>query len=122
MLRIFSLFLIYSFVFSYASSSGDPYKNIKYYKLENGLQVYLLSDNKAVNTHISAKFRVGFDIENNSTYGLSHMVEHMVFRDQRVPHHDYLDYIKEEGGTYINGYTTRYETEYLTTIDSNKSY
>ena len=122
MLRIFSLFLIYSFVFSYASSSGDPYKNIEYYKLENGLQVYLLSDNKVVNTHISAKFRVGFDIENNSTYGLSHMVEHMVFRDQRVPHHDYLDYIKEEGGTYINGYTTRYETEYLATIDSNKSY
>lgn len=66
--------------------------------------------------------KVGMDIEDEKNYGISHLVEHIVFRDQRVPYHDYLDYIKEEGGTYVNGYTTRYTTEYLTTIDSNKSY
>jgi len=105
-----------------ASTNSDPYKNIEYYKLDNGMQVYLLSDKKAVNTDILLSVRVGYDVENEDTYGLSHLVEHMVFRDQRVPHHDYLDYIEDEGGTYVNGYTRRYETDYVTTIDSNKSY
>ncbi len=46
----------------------------------------------------------------------------MVFRDQRVPYSDYSDYIKEEGATYVNAQTRRYETVYVTTIDSKKSY
>ncbi len=105
-----------------SNSTVDPSKNIVYFKLDNGLQVYLLSDDKAVNTQISLKVKVGYGVENDENYGITHLVEHMVFRDQRVPHHDYLDYIKDEGGTYVNGYTRRYETGYLTTIDSNKSY
>jgi len=104
------------------SATVDPYKNIEYFKLDNGLQVYLLSDEKAVNTQISLEVKVGYGVENADNYGITHLVEHMVFRDQRVPHHDYLDYIKDEGGTYVNGYTRRYETGYLTTIDSNQSY
>ncbi len=100
----------------------DPYKNIEYYTLDNGLQVYQLHDPKAENTQIKLTVNVGYDIEDKTNYGLAHLVEHMVFRDQRVPYHDYLDYIKEEGGTYVNGYTRRYETGYLTTIKSEKSY
>ena len=100
----------------------DPFKKITYFKLTNGLQVYLLNDEKAENTQILLNVNVGYDVETEKTYGLTHLVEHMVFRDQRVPYHDYLDYIKEEGGTHVNGYTKRYKTGYLTTIDSNKSY
>ncbi len=100
----------------------DPYQNINYFKLDNGLQVYLLSDEKATKTQISLTVKVGYDVENDQNYGISHLVEHLVFRDQRVPHHDYLDYIKEEGGTHVNGYTKRYETGYLATIASEKSY
>lgn len=105
-----------------AKEITDPYQNINYFKLDNGLSVYLLSDEKAVNTQISLTVKVGYDLEDSENYGLSHLVEHMVFRDQRVPHHDYLDYIKEEGGTYVNGYTKRYETGYVATIESAKSY
>ncbi len=107
---------------AYSENIEDPYKNIHYLKLDNGMQIYLLSDNKAVNTKISVRVNVGIDIEDNKTSGLSHLVEHIVFRDQRVPHRDYLDYLKDEGATYVNGYTRRYSTEYYATIDSSKSY
>lgn len=103
-------------------SLEDPYKNILYTKLDNGMQVYILSDSKTVNTKIDFEVAVGTDIETNENYGISHLVEHMVFRDQRVPHRDYLDYFKEEGASYVNAYTSRYETEYRVEIDSNKSY
>ena len=100
----------------------DPYKEIDYFVLDNGLQVYLLSNEKATNTNISMTINVGWDIENDENYGLSHLVEHMVFRDKRVPHRDYLDYMKDEGASNVNGYTSRYKTELITKIDSNKSY
>ena len=115
-------FTLLPMVNAYSENIADPYKNVHYFKLDNGMQVYLLSDNKAVNTQISVKVKVGTDMEDYDTYGLSHLVEHIVFRDQRVPHNDYLDYLKDEGATYVNGYTRRYETEYFATIESSKSY
>ena len=105
-----------------AKEIQDPYKDIEYFVLNNGMQVYLLSNEKSTNTNISMSINVGFDIEDDNTYGLSHLVEHMIFRDKRVPHRDYLDYMKDEGASYVNGYTSRYNTELLTKIDSNKSY
>ncbi len=116
------VFTLLSLINVYAEDIEDPYKNIHYFKLDNGLQIYLLSDNKAVNTQISVKVNVGTDVEDDKTYGLSHLTEHIVFRDQRVPHRDYVDYLKEEGATCVNGTTKRYETEFFATIDSSKSY
>ena len=104
-----------------ASEIKDPSKNIAYFMLENGIQVYLLSDDKAETTKVRLSVAVGYDNETDETYGLTHLVEHLVFRDHRVPHSDYLDYIKEEGGTGVNGYTKRYETGYVATIEGNKS-
>ncbi|RLA60751.1 MAG: hypothetical protein DRQ78_09265 [Epsilonproteobacteria bacterium] len=100
----------------------DPFEDIIYIKLDNGMQVYMLSNKKAVNTQIEVTVNVGTDIENDENYGISHLLEHMIFRDQRVPHRDYLDYMKEEGASYVNGYTSRYKSGYRTTIDANKSY
>ncbi len=69
----------------------DPSKNVNYFKLDNGMQVYLLADPKAEKTRIRLTVGVGYDNETESNYGISHLVEHLVFRDRRVPHHDYLD-------------------------------
>ena len=121
-MRLFLAIIVLS-VFGFAKVNiADPYKKIDYFELENGMKVYLLSDNKAVNTQISIEVNVGYDTEDAKNYGLSHLVEHIIFRDQRIPYHDYLDYIKEEGGIEVNGYTSRYKTKYFTTIDSAKSY
>lgn len=120
-----SLSLLFFFLVSFSLNAAveeDPYKNIVYMQLDNGLQVYMLSDDKAENTQISLTVAVGTDVEGEKTFGLSHLVEHIVFRDKRIPHRDYVDYMKEEGATYVNGYTTRYETDYHATIKSEKSY
>jgi len=100
----------------------DPFANVRYFSLDNGMQVYMLSDPKAEKTHIKVKVNLGYDIETEKDYGLAHLVEHLVFRDGRVPHRDYLDYFEEEGASYVNGYTKRYETDYVATISSDKSY
>ncbi len=118
---LYRLFFFASFSFN-AAAQEDPYKDIVYMQLDNGLQVYLLNDDNAVNTKIELTVAVGTDIEDKQTYGLSHLVEHIVFRDKRIPHRDYVDYIKEEGATYMNGYTARYKTGYNATIESSKSY
>jgi len=111
-----------SLLYADTTSFQDPYKKIDYFVLENGMQVYLLSNKKATNTNISMKVNVGWDIEDKDNYGLSHLVEHMVFRDKRIPHRDYLDYLKDKGASYVNGFTSRYDTKFVTKIDSNKSY
>ena len=116
------LFTFFSVAGTVAGDIRDPYKNINYFRLDNGLQVYLLSDTKAVNTQVSVIVDVGTEIENDTTRGLSHLVEHMVFRDRRVPHRDYLDYLEDEGATYVNGFTSGYTTEFQAVIDSSKSY
>jgi len=124
-MKYFILLCILCYTLLYASTDTnqiDPYKNVQYYTLANGLKVYQLHDPKAENTQIKLTVNVGYDIEDESNYGLAHLVEHMVFRDQRIPYHDYLDYMEEEGATYVNGYTKRYETGYLATINSEKSY
>ena len=106
----------------HASQMHDPYEKIRYFKLDNGMQVYMLADPKAETTRLRVKVGVGFDNETDETYGLSHLVEHLLFRDSRIPHRDYVDYFTDEGATYINGYTQRYETDYVATVPSEKSY
>ncbi|MDQ7085927.1 MAG: insulinase family protein [Sulfurovum sp.] len=118
--RLFSLLILP--IMLLGQGIDDPYKNIEYFKLSNGLQVYMLSDKQVSNTQIILSVKVGMDIEDKANAGISHLLEHLIFRDERIPYHDYLDYIKEEGATYINGYTSQYETSYEATIDSNKSY
>ena len=41
-----------SLLFANIQQIKDPYKNIVYMKLDNGMQVYLLSDEKSVNTQV----------------------------------------------------------------------
>lgn len=123
-MKLASLFTLF-FLFTsnlFAEVVTDPYKNIKYLELNNGLKVYMLSDSKSVNTQIELRVDVGVSVETKENAGITHLLEHIIFRDQRVPYNDYLDYLEEEGATFVNGYTKRHTTEYYATISSDKSY
>ncbi len=120
-MRIFLILISVLSLLGAAQDSGrDPYEALNFLRLKNGMEVYMLPDPKAQNVRLQIVVGVGYDNETERDYGLSHLVEHIVFRDRRVPHHDYLDYIKEEGGKGVNGYTTRYETGYRATIEPEK--
>jgi predicted Zn-dependent peptidase len=101
---------------------ANPYKNLHTYRLSNGLEVYLLPDDKAKNVHIEVDVKVGMKVEDDSSAGLSHLVEHIVFRDQRIKDKDYYNLIQDRGATFVNGYTSYYETQYLTTINPENAY
>ncbi len=100
----------------------DPYKNIIHYTLKNGLKVYLLPDPKSKNVHIEADVGVGMGVESDETAGLSHLVEHIVFRDSRIKDRDFYNLFKDAGATFVNGYTQYYRTQYLVTIKPEKAY
>ncbi len=118
-MRVLIWILFFWVTFTYAD---DPYKNLLHYTLPNGLKVYLLPDDKAKNISIEAEVKVGMKAETKETAGLSHLVEHIVFRDQRVPGKDYYNIIKDKGATNVNGYTSYYKTRYVTTISPKNAY
>ncbi len=101
---------------------ANPYENITNYKLPNGLNVYLLPNKKSKNVQIEVDVNVGMKAEDKNSAGISHLLEHLIFRDQRVKYHDYYDLIEERGATYVNGYTTNYKTSYVAKIDSKDAY
>ena len=105
-----------------ASIFANPYENIVNYKLENGLNVYLLPNKKSKNVQIELDVNVGMKAEDKRNAGISHLLEHLIFRDQRVKYKDYYDLIQDRGATYVNGYTSNYTTSYVTTIDSKNAY
>lgn len=120
MKHLFLLLILLSTLFS--EEKVDPYKNIQFYTLENGLKVYLLKDKKSTNTSIQVDVGAGSILEDTKNVGITHLVEHLVFRDKRVPHRDFYDYMIDEGADSVNGRTKAKTTEYTATINSAKSY
>jgi len=121
MIRYILLVIFSLFVSAQTTQFSDPFKSIEYLKLDNGMQVYLLPDSNASQVELKVEVGVGYDNETKKDYGISHLVEHIVFRDSRVPHRDYLDYIKDNGGTDINGRTQRYKTIFYATIPPKRA-
>jgi len=101
---------------------ANPYEDMETYVLENGLKVYLLPNKDAKNVYITMDVNVGMAAESEEKAGISHLVEHLVFRDKRVKYRDYYDLIKEKGATFVNGYTSNYQTQYLAKIDPKNGY
>jgi predicted Zn-dependent peptidase len=102
---------------------ANPYQDMEHYTLKNGLEVYLLPSQKAKNVYVDMRVNVGMAVESEEKAGISHLTEHLIFRDMRVKYRDYYDLIKEKGATYVNGYTSDYETHYVAKIDpSNASW
>lgn len=124
MKKVFIYILLIFFVSLklFAVEAIDPYENTKFFLLENGMKVYLSNDEQANKTQVVVEVKVGTNSENNETAGISHLLEHLIFRDERIPTQRYISYLKDEGATYINGYTSQNITEYIASIDSKKSY
>ena len=101
---------------------ANPYTDLKSYTLPNGLQVYLLPNHKSKNVYVDLEVGVGMAAESKKKAGISHLTEHLVFRDRRVKYHDYYDMIKEKGATYVNGYTSDYKTQFVAKMAPEHAY
>jgi zinc protease len=92
---------------------------IKTFKLDNGLRVFVVEDHSSPVATVQVWYRVGSRNENYGITGISHLLEHMMFRPSKGIKGDYSQIIDMMGGS-DNAFTTRDATAYHVVIPSNR--
>jgi zinc protease len=88
--------------------------------LGNGLELILLEDHKAPVAVLQLWYRVGSRNESPGFTGLSHLLEHMMFRGtEKVGPEEYSKIVQRNGGQ-TNAFTTQDYTTYFATIASDR--
>ena len=113
------LFLIFFFVspFSSRAELGDHvYETV----LDNGLKVIILENHKAPVATFQVWYRVGSRNEAWGKTGLSHMLEHMMFKGtKKVGPEEFSRIIQENGGN-DNAFTSGDFTAYFENLSSDR--
>lgn len=88
--------------------------------LPNGLKVILLENHRAPLVTFQVVYRVGSRNEEWGKTGLSHMLEHMMFKGtEKVSGTDFSRIIQENGGQY-NAFTSEDCTVYFENLSANR--
>src|SRR5512135_3783567 len=94
--------------------------NVKEYTLENGLKVLIVEDHKAPTATFQVWYRVGSVKEKIGKTGLSHLLEHMMFKGTyKYGPKTFSQAIQRAGGT-DNAFTTREYTAYFELLSSDR--
>jgi zinc protease len=111
-LLIHFIFFILTFLFQEASMAKTLNAQTK--TLPNGLQIVVITNNLAPVVSVGVLYKNGCSDDPIVTYGLSHFLEHMMFKGTKdVKSFD--RFVSERGASY-NAYTTYDFTYYHTTI------
>ena len=114
---VLSLFL--SFLFITISEAGLK-ENVFETVLPNGLKVILLENHKAPLVTFQVWYRVGSRNEAWGKTGLSHMLEHMMFKGtERVGPEEFSKIIQENGGN-DNAFTSYDYTAYFENLNADR--
>lgn len=98
----------------------DPFSMIEFFELANGLKVFLAPSPEATLTEVRLEVDVGWAVETKHNLGVSHLLEHVLFRDKGLKDEmTYLQLIKEFGGE-ANGTTQVRLTSYFASIPAKK--
>jgi len=93
---------------------------VKEFVLENGLKVFLLEDHKSPAVTFQIWYRVGSRNEKDGKSGLSHFLEHMMFKGTpSIKPEEYARIIAKNGGR-SNAFTTTDVTVYFATMSRDK--
>jgi predicted Zn-dependent peptidase len=102
------------------SHLDDPYSQIEFFVLENGLEVILAPESAARTVKVYYEVDVGYGSEDVGNLGVSHLLEHTLFRHPDLSSNmSFLDVIQEKGGQG-NGVTSKLTTSYFATVPSKK--
>jgi zinc protease len=115
------LFFLLSSLFFLASLSEAGLKEQVFETtLPNGLKVILLENHKAPLITFQVWYRVGSRNEEWGKTGLSHMLEHMMFKGtKKVGPEEFSRIIQENGGN-DNAFTSRDNTAYFENLSSDR--
>lgn len=113
-------YLIFTLIFAssliVSARADDPFKNITLHKFKNGLKVILAPDPKSEFVQVKVNVGVGFVHETKANYGVSHLLEHVLFRNSKLKDDmSYLQLIKEKDGS-ANGTTSWDRTNFYATV------
>jgi zinc protease len=86
------------------------------FKLRNGLTLHVKEDHRAPIVSIQVWYKVGSSYETNGVTGISHILEHMMFKGTQKHPPEELDKIITGFGGELNAVTSYDATHYLTTI------
>ncbi|HUY19025.1 MAG TPA: pitrilysin family protein [Candidatus Binataceae bacterium] len=92
---------------------------VKMQKLANGLTVLVLENHKAPVATFNIFYKVGSRNEQFGRTGISHLVEHMMFRGTKKLKPEEFSNIIQENGGMDNAFTTADFTDYFEVINHN---
>ena len=117
--KVTFLFLI-SFFFLTSISEAELKENVFETALPNGLKVILLENHKAPLVTFQVWYRVGSRNESWGKTGLSHMLEHMMFKGtEKVGPEEFSRIVQENGGN-DNAFTSRDYTAYFENMNADR--
>jgi zinc protease len=117
--RTIHLSLFLTLLFTTVSEAGLK-ENVFETLLPNGLKVILLENHKAPLVTFQVWYRVGSRNEAWGKTGLSHMLEHMMFKGtEKVGPEEFSRIIQENGGNN-NAFTSRDYTAYFENISADR--
>lgn len=93
---------------------------VKEYKLNNGLKVLIIEEHKAPVATFQVWYRVGSRDEPAGKSGLSHLLEHMMFKGTSKYGPSVLSKIVQKNGGTDNAYTTKDYTVYFELFPSDR--
>ncbi|NKB47583.1 MAG: insulinase family protein, partial [Legionellales bacterium] len=102
------------------ATSANARADIQRYTLANGLQVYVKPDHRAPNVISMILYKVGSADEPGGLSGISHVLEHMMFKGtQSLGPNEFSKLIAAEGGIE-NAFTSHDFTGYFQKISADK--
>ncbi len=108
------------FVARIASADLDYSSRVKEHQLANGMKVLLLEDHKAGVSTFQVWYRVGSRNEELGKTGLSHLLEHLMFKGtEKHGPEEYSRIIQRNGGNE-NAFTANDNTAYFANIASDR--
>ncbi len=115
---IITLFLCSQLVFAQVNNAEDIY-NLQYFKLDNGLEVYLKPRHHSKNVSLRFAVKVGTKDFSCDVRETAHYLEHLIFTGTPKYSEQQLEEIFKEFGGVTNATTGSYETIYEVSVHSD---
>ncbi len=94
--------------------------NVSEYELDNGLKLIIKEDHRAPVVVSQVWYKVGSSYEQNGTTGISHQLEHMMFKGtENLGPNEFSQIIAANGGSE-NAFTGRDYTAYFQTMEKDR--
>jgi len=110
------LFIAFFSLFPYALNASE----VKEYRLQNGMKVIIVEEHKAPVATFQVWYHVGSKDEPAGKSGISHLLEHMMFKGTPQFGPSFLSRLIQKNGGTDNAHTTKDYTAYFEIVPSDR--